>query len=78
MEPKDNTSGQTIIYNERKKRYIHKNLDPSTVVLLEKESTMDLLYNPDLVEYIKKMKVLLRIQSNGREIYVNQKTNIPG
>ena len=51
---------------------------PRKVVLLDNESNMDLLCNPDLVEDIKKVKVNLRIQSKGGEMSVNQKAKIPG
>ena len=57
---------------------MNKKIDPRTVVLLENESTMDLFCNPYLVEDIKKVKRLLRIQSNGKESFVNQKVKIPG
>ena len=57
---------------------MNKKIDPRTVVLLENESTMDLFCNPYLVEDIKKVKRLLRIQSNGEESFVNQKAKIPG
>ena len=46
------------------------------MVFLDNESTMDLFFNPDLVEDIKKVKRPLRIQSNSREIYVNHKSKI--
>ena len=61
IQPKDNTYEHTLLYNDRKKRSIHKNLDLRTVVLLDNESTMDLFYNTDLVEDIKKVKRPLRI-----------------
>ena len=56
LEPKDNTPKQNLLYNDRKKISIHKKLDLRTVVLLDNESNMDLLYNLDLVEDIKKVK----------------------
>ena len=49
-----------------------------TLVPLDNDYTMDLLCKPDLVEYIKKVKERLRIQSNGGEMSVNKKANIPG
>ena len=61
-----------------KKIYKNRNMYPRKVVLLDNESNMDLLCNPDLVEYIKKVKVNLRIQSKGGEMSVNQKAKIPG
>ena len=39
---------------------------------------MDLLQNPELFEYIKKVKGPLRIQINGVEMSANQKENITG
>ena len=42
MEPKDNISKHTLLYKNRRKRSIHKKIDLRTVVLLDKESTMDL------------------------------------
>ena len=48
------------------------------MVLLYNESNMDLFYNSELVEDIKKVKGTLRIQSNGGEMSVNQKASIPG
>ena len=39
---------------------------------------MDLLQNPELFEYIKKVKGPLRIHINGVEMSVNQKENITG
>ena len=61
LKPKSNTSEQTFVYNGRKKRFIQKHLDLSTVNLLDNESTMDLFYNTDLVGDIKKVKRHLRI-----------------
>ena len=65
LEPKDNTVEQTILYNNRKKRSIYNKLYLRAVALLDNKSTMDLLYNPDLVED-KKVKIPLRIQINVR------------
>ena len=48
------------------------------MVLLDKESTMELLCNQDFVEDIKKLKGHLRIHSNGIEMSINKKSNIPG
>ena len=50
MKPKENTARYNILYNYIKKRYIHKKLELSTVVLLDNKSTMELLWNTDLVE----------------------------
>ena len=77
MEPKYNTVEQTLLYNDKNKIFIKK-IDLRTVVLLDNESTMDLFYNPDLVEDMKKVKKPLMIQSNGGEISINQKAKIPG
>ena len=71
LEPKDDTSKQNLLYIDRKKRYMHKNLDLRTVVLLENESTMDIFCNPELAEDIKKVKRLFRLQSNGGKITIN-------
>ena len=57
---------------------MHNKVDQRTVVLLYSEYTMDLFCNPDLVEYIQKVKEPLRIQYNGRDVSVNQKYNVPG
>ena len=73
MEPKDNITEHNLVYNYRKKISIQKNPDLRTVVLLKNESTMYLFWNPDLVEDIKKVKITLRIHSNGGKIYGNQK-----
>ena len=78
MEPREETAEQALIYNDKKKRAIHKKLYIRTVVLLDNKSTMDLFCNPDLVEYIQKVKEPLRIQYNGRDVSVNQKYNVPG
>ena len=56
MEPREETSKHTILYNDKNKRAMYKKLDLRTMVLLENESTMDLLCNPELVEYIQKVK----------------------
>ena len=48
------------------------------MVLLNNESTMDIFYNPDLVEDIKNLKRPSRIQSISKEVSVSQKANIPG
>ena len=77
LESKDNTPGQTILYNEKNERPIQKNLDLRTVFLIENESNTELFCNPDLVEDIKKVKITLRIQSNGGEMSVNKKANKP-
>ena len=78
MEPKENTSELTLFYKYRNKKSMHKNIYLRKVVLLENKYNMDLFYNPDLVGDIKKVKGTLRIQINGREMYANQKANIPG
>ena len=62
----------------KNKRFIQKNLDLRTVVLLDNDSTMNLFCNPDLVEDIKKVKRPFSIQSNGGKFSVNQKAKIPG
>ena len=78
LKSKENTSKPTLLYNDRKKRSIQKKLYLRAVVFLDNKSTMDLFCDPDLVEYIKKVKGPLRIQSNGREMSANQKAEIPG
>ena len=77
VEPKYNTTEHNLLYNYRKKISIQNKLDLRTVVLLYNESNMDLFYNPDLVEDIKKINRPLRIQSNGGEMTVNNKAKIP-
>ena len=54
MEPKDNTSKYTLLYNDRKKISIHRKLYMKTVVLIDNESTMEPFCNPYLVEDITK------------------------
>ena len=78
LKSKENTSKPTLLYNDRKKRSIQKKLYLRAVVFLDNKSTMDLFYNPYLVEDIKKVRVTLRIQSNGGEISVNKKSKIHG
>ena len=55
-----------------------KKLYLSTVVLLDNNYTMDLFCNPDLVEFNRKSKKPLMIQSNGGDISVNQKAHKSG
>ena len=56
IEPREEIVEQTLLYNDKKKRSMHKNIDLSIVVLLDNESTMDLFCDPDLVEDIYKSK----------------------
>ena len=43
---------------------MQNNIDLNKVVLLDNESTMNLLCNPDLVEYIQNVKETFTIQIN--------------
>ena len=45
---------KNILYNNIKKRSIHKKIYLRTVVLLDNDSTIDLFCNPELVEDIKR------------------------
>ena len=78
LEPIEETSKHTILYNYKNKRAMYKKLDTRTVALLDNNSTMDLLYKPYLVEDIQKVNKPLTIQSNVRYIYVNKKAHILG
>ena len=48
------TYSQTLIYNDKNMKAMHKKVYQRTVVLLYSEYTMDLFCNPDLVEDIKR------------------------
>ena len=46
LEPREETSKYTLLYNDKNNRAMYKKLDLRNMVLLDNESTVDLLCNP--------------------------------
>ena len=70
------TRNQEVLLKQNHGKKI--NLDLRNVILLDSQSTMDLFCNPNLINKIRKSKSMMKLQSNGGRIVVNQKATMSG